>query len=268
MRALGPSRAECLAVHPVGGRDLASYIAFGFLVASAPKPPRPLSRRIGTRVKSPTVRGPDARTRNDCPFLLHRMLIYRPRRRILMSVTRQEPAQGGRAAGKEAARTTPFDAFLKRLSVYARARNDTAWLEWYEEWLKNMPKDDGREDYMKKSKADYEARTGETVEACMDRMDREVLDKIAAIDIDKLSRENIAESLAERTRENIAESLAERTRENIAESLAERTRENIAESLAERTRLNIEEAANKQIMVDNFKIFQREYIGMTIRRSC
>ena len=173
-----------------------------------------------------------------------------------MSVTRQEPAQGGRAAGKEAARTTPFDAFLKRLSVYARARNDTAWLEWYEEWLKDIPKDDGREDYMKKSKADYEARTGETVEACMDRIDKEVLDKIAAIDIEKLSRANRVETLAEISRANRVETLAEISRANRAESLAERTR------------LNIEEAANKQIMVNNFKTFQREYIGMTIRRSC
>ena len=148
-----------------------------------------------------------------------------------MSVTRQEPAQGDPAAGKEAARTMPLDAFLKRLSVHARARNDTAWLEWYEEWLKNMPEDDGREDYMERSKADYEERTGETVEACMDRIRKEVLDKIAAIDIDKLMKENLAESLEELTR------------------------------------LNIEEATNKQIMVDNFKIFQREYIDMTIRRS-
>ena len=149
-----------------------------------------------------------------------------------MSVTRQEPAQGGQAAGKEAAPTMPFDAFLKRLSVYARARNDTAWLEWYEEWLRNMPKDDGREDYLKRSKADYEARTGETVEARMDQIRKEVLDKIAAIDLDELIRANIAESRDERIR------------------------------------LSIEDATNKQIMVDNFKIFKREYIDMTIRQSC
>ena len=149
-----------------------------------------------------------------------------------MSVTRQEPAQGGQAAGREAAPAMPFDAFLKRLSVYARARNDAAWLEWYEEWLRNMPKDDGREDYLKRSKADYEARTGETVEARMDQMRKEVLDKIAAIDLDELIRANIAESRDERIR------------------------------------LSIEEATNKQIMVDNFKIFKREYIDMTIRQSC
>ena len=133
-----------------------------------------------------------------------------------MSVTRQVPSQDGssgrdQAAGQEAKYVMPFDAFLRWLSVGARARNDTAWLEWYAEWLKNMP-EDGREEYIEKSKADYEARTGVTVGEYMDRMRKDMLDEI--------------------------------------------------------TRSSIEEATNRQIMVGNFEMFRREYIGMTVRRSC
>ena len=138
-----------------------------------------------------------------------------------MSVTRQEPARddsSGRseAGGQEAGHAMPFDAFLEWLSVGAKARNDTAWLEWYEGWLRNLPEGDGREDYLKRSRADYEARMGETVDEHMDRMRREMH----------------------------------------------------AESLDECARRNIEEATNKQIMVDNFKIFQREYVNMTVSCSC
>ena len=146
-----------------------------------------------------------------------------------MSVTRQEPARddsSGRseAGGQEAGHAMPFDAFLEWLSVGAKARNDTAWLEWYEGWLRNLPEGDGREDYLKRSRADYEARMGETVDEHMDRTRKERLD--------------------------------------------ERIRVGLAESLAERTRFDIEDATNKQIMVDNFKIFQREYTDMSVLRSC
>ena len=43
---------------------------------------------------------------------------------------------------------------------------------------------------------------------------------------------------------------------------------NRAESLAERIRLNVEEATNHQIMVENIKVFEREYFAMMARRSC
>ena len=146
-----------------------------------------------------------------------------------MSVTRQGPARDGsygrsEAEGQETRHAMPFDAFLEWLSVGAKARNDTAWLEWYEGWLRNLPEGDGREAYLKRSRADYEARTGETVDEYMDRTRKERLD--------------------------------------------ERIKVGLAESLAERTRLDIEDATNKQIMVDNFKIFQHEYIDMSVLRSC
>ena len=134
-----------------------------------------------------------------------------------MSVTRQLPARdGGRgqAAGQDAKYVMPFDAFLRWVSVIAKARNDTVWLKGYEEWLKNMP-EDGREEYIEKSKADYEARMGETIGECMDRMRKDTIAK-----------------------------------------------------RAERARLNIEKATNHQIMVENFRIFRREYIDMIARRSC
>ena len=131
---------------------------------------------------------------------------------------------GSDEPGREAENAMPFDAFLEWLSVGAKARNDTAWLEWYAEWLKNLPEGDGREDYMARSRADYEARMGETVDEYMDRTRKEMLDMI--------------------------------------------TERNRARALDKLTKLHVEEATNEQIMVDNFKIFQREYVDMTVSRSC
>ena len=117
-----------------------------------------------------------------------------------MSVTRQVPARGGSsgggpAAGQDAKYVMPFDAFLRWLSVGAKVRNDTAWLAWYEEWLKNMPEeDDGREEYMEKSKADYEARMGMTVGEYMDRMHKETLDEITDEITDECTRRNIEDA--------------------------------------------------------------------------
>ena len=159
-----------------------------------------------------------------------------------MSVTKQHPARGGQGTGH----AVPFEAFMMWLETGAKARNDTAWLEWYDGWLKNMPEGDAREDYIERSRADYERRMGETVDEYMERTRKERLAQLA--------------------KEVRAESLAERTRQNLAESLAECTKQNLAESLAERTRLDIEEGTNHQIMVENFKIFQREYVDMTVRR--
>ena len=171
-------------------------------------------------------------------------------------------ARGGRGAGH----AMPFEAFLERLRVGARARNDTAWLEWHDGWLRNMPEGDGREGYIERSREEYERRMGETVDEYMDPTWKERLAQIA--------KEGRAESLAERTKKNCAERLAERTKKNCAErlaelnkeNLAELNKENLAESLAERTKRHIEEGTDHQIMVENFKIFQREYLGMAARR--
>ena len=122
----------------------------------------------------------------------------------------------------------PFDSFLEWVAVRARTRNDTAWLEEYEKWLKNMPEDGDREDYMARSKADYEKRMGETVDECMDWTRKEMLARFA-----KEDRE-------------------ERIKENLDEII----------------RLHVKEATDKQIMVDNFKAFEREYINRTFGRSC
>ena len=117
-----------------------------------------------------------------------------------MSVTRQVPARGGgsgrdQVAGQETKYVMPFDAFLRWISMRARARKDTAWLERYEEWLKNMPEeDDGREEYMERSKADYEARMGMTVGEYMDRMHKETLDKITDEIIDECAKSDIEEA--------------------------------------------------------------------------
>ena len=151
-------------------------------------------------------------------------------------MTRQEQPPGGSgpavrrkdAAGQPAARQAqrcdmPFDFFLEILCIDAKARNDTEWLEWYEGWLKNMP-EDGREDYIERSRVDYERRTGETIAEYFDR--------------------------------------------KLDESINRRIDRSLDERIDRRARRNIEEAMNKQIMVDNFRDFEREYIGMPIRRSC
>lgn len=114
-----------------------------------------------------------------------------------MSVTEQVPARGGgsgrdQVAGQEAKYVMPFNAFLRWLSVGAKVRNDTAWLEWYEKWLKNMPEeDDGREEYIEKSKAGYEARMGMTVGEYMDRMRKDMLDEITRSSIEEATEEQI-----------------------------------------------------------------------------
>ena len=145
-----------------------------------------------------------------------------------MIMTKRPPSRdggsgGSPAGGREAKQVMPFDAFLRWLSVGAKVRNDTAWLEWYAEWLKNVP-EEGREEYMERSRADYEARMGMTVGEYMDRMHNE--------------------------------------------TIAANIEANTAENLAECTRLNIEEATNRQIMVENFRIFRRDYVDMIARRSC
>ena len=147
-----------------------------------------------------------------------------------MTVTRRDPSPGGSGSGssdepeREDERAVPFDAFLEWLSVDAKARNDTAWLEWYAEWLKNLPEGDGREDYMARSRADYEARTGETVDEHMDRARMEMLDRLIEADLEADLEANLE--------------------------------------------ANIKDATDHQIMVKNFEIFQREYVDMTVRRSC
>lgn len=50
--------------------------------------------------------------------------------------------------------------------------------------------------------------------------------------------------------------------------MAERAKADMAERRAKCAKEDIEEAAGKQIRVDDFEIFKREYIGMTGRRSC
>ena len=156
----------------------------------------------------------------------------------MMGATGREPAQGGdrgQADEKRRCDAVPFDVFLKLCHMDALARRDTAWLEWYKGWLRDVP-EKGRGAYMSRTRAEYEGRTGETTGECLIRM----------------RKERIKKYLAERR----------------AESLAERRAESLAERIAERTRSNVEAAINKQIMVDNFRIFRDEYMGMMGRRSC
>ena len=171
-----------------------------------------------------------------------------------MSVTKQDPAQRGKGAGH----TVPFEAFLMWLHIDARARNDTEWVEWYKGWLKDLPEGDGREDYIEKSRADYEKRMGETVDEYLDRTHDERLAQ--------LHKESRAEYLAESSKKRRAEYLAESSKRHRAEYLAESSKKRRAEALVERTKKYVEDATNHQIMVENFKMFQREYVDMMIRR--
>ena len=142
-----------------------------------------------------------------------------------MGATGREPAQGGdrsQADEKRRCDAVPFDVFLKLCHMDALARRDTAWVEWYKGWLRDVP-EKGREAYMARTRAEYEGRTGETTGECLIRMRKE------------------------------------RFKKNRAERLDAR--------IAERTRSNVEAAINKQIMVDNFRVFRDEYMGMMGRRS-
>ena len=159
-----------------------------------------------------------------------------------MSVTKQDPAQRGKGAGH----TVPFEAFLMWLHIDARARNDTEWVEWYKGWLRDLPEGDGREDYIEKSRADYEKRMGETVDEYLDRTHDE--------------------RLAQLHKESRAERRAERRAQFHKERRAERRAQFHKERRAERTKKYVEDATNHQIMVENFKMFQREYVDMMIRR--
>ena len=173
-----------------------------------------------------------------------------------MGMTEQAPARdgslgSGREEGQEAGHGTPFCEFLEWEAVHARASNDTAWLAGYEKWLKNMPEDGGREDYIARSKADCERRMGKTVDECMDRLRKDMLAK-----------------LAEYRDESIKKNREKRIKKNIEESIKKNIEESIKKNREELLRRHIKEATDKQIMVDNFKMFQREYIDMTVRRSC
>ena len=144
-----------------------------------------------------------------------------------------------------------FDTFLMAMYPGARARNDTEWLEWYEEWRAGMPEDD-REGYLERSKAEYERRIGMSIDEYMDQWFKAYL----------------AESLDEDAAANRAKSLDERIAANSDEILDEILAANSDEILDEIAAANREDATNHQIMVENFKVFEREYFGMMASRSC
>ena len=197
-----------------------------------------------------------------------------------MGMTEQAPARdgslgSGREEGQEAGHGTPFCEFLEWEAVHARASNDTAWLEGYEKWLRNMPEDGGREDYIARSKADYERRMGKTVDECMDRLRKDMLAKLAEYrdesikkNIDESIKKNIDESIKKNIDESIKKNRKERIKKNRKERIKKNIEENIKKNREDLVRRHIKEATDKQIMVDNFKMFQREYIDMTVRRSC
>ena len=54
----------------------------------------------------------------------------------------------------------------------------------------------------------------------------------------------------------------------IKRAVEEDIEESIDERIDERMKRYDEEMTERQIMVDNFKVFERDYINMAIRRSC
>ena len=149
----------------------------------------------------------------------------------------------------------PFDVFLKLLHSDAKARNDTEWLEWYAEWLGNMP-EDGREAYIEKSRIDYERRTGVAV------------GKYFARQLDGLTDRDIKRRIDRDIKRRIDRDIKRRIDRNIEQCLARDIEQCLARDIDRSTKRNLEKALDKQIMVDNFEDFQREYIEMMIRRSC
>ena len=68
--------------------------------------------------------------------------------------------------------------------------------------------------------------------------------------------------------ERINEDINERLDEYINEGIKRRIEERFEESLDERIKSQIKEEIDRQIMVENFKTFRREYMRMDILRSC
>ena len=160
-----------------------------------------------------------------------------------MGITGQEPPRGGdrvrgpavrdrpespmMAAARKARLEISFEEFLRMIYPRAKAWNNVEWLEWYEGWLKNMP-EDNREEYIERSKAEYEERLGETIGENLDRSLCEMIDR----------------------------------------NTDERINERIDRNTDERIKRNVEDIVNHQIMVGNFEAFRREYMGMAANRSC
>ena len=77
---------------------------------------------------------------------------------------------------------------------------------------------------------------------------------------EKMARADLARYVQKAFDEAIEESIEERIEESIEEGIDAR--------IDERMKRYDKEETERQIMVENFKVFRREYMNMAIRRSC
>ena len=113
----------------------------------------------------------------------------------------------------------------------ARATGGGALMEWCDKWFKNPPEGD-LEEHIKMARADFAGYAQKAVD------------------------------------ENIEEDIEEDIEEGIEEDIEEGIEERIDARIDARMKRYVKEATERQIMVENFEVFRREYINMAIRRSC
>ena len=113
----------------------------------------------------------------------------------------------------------------------ARATGGGALMEWCNKWFKNPPEGDLKE-HVKMARADF-ARYGQKA-------------------VDEIIEEGIDKRIDKRIEEGIEADIEAR----------------IDARIDARMKRYDKEETEKQIMVENFKVFRREYINMAIRRSC
>ena len=108
-------------------------------------------------------------------------------------------------------------------------------MEWCDKWLKNPPEGDLKEH-----------------------------ERMARADLAKYAQKALEEDLEEDIEAGIEEDIEAGIEEDIEAGIEER----IDARIDARMKRYDEEMTERQIMVDNFKVFEREYINMAIRRSC
>ena len=113
----------------------------------------------------------------------------------------------------------------------ARATGGGALMEWCDKWLKNPPEGDPKEH-----------------------------ERMARADLAKYAQKALDEDMEARIEAGIEARIDARIEAGIEARIDAR--------IDARMKRYDEEMTEKQIMVDNFKVFERDYINMAIRRSC
>ena len=117
----------------------------------------------------------------------------------------------------------------------ARSAGGGALMEWCDKWLKNPPEGDPKEH-----------------------------ERMARADLARYAQKALDEDIEAGIEARIEARIEAGIEADIEAGIDARIDERIDESMKRYD----EEMTEKQIMVDNFKVFERDYINMAIRRSC